>query len=265
MRCVNQRFLEIGVRLPEELRVLETELRSRLGKRLSRGKIDATLRYRPGTAAAETVRVNDRLVEQLLTAADSMTGRLPNSPSPAIMDVLRWPGVLETEGQDLGPVQHAAIELLERAIATLVSTREREGARMQELLRQRCQAMRVQVGLARERMPEVVARLRDRLRARLAEISEEFDEGRIEQEMALLAQKMDVDEEMDRLGAHLDEVERVLNKGGAVGRRLDFLMQELNREANTLGSKSADSQTTAVSVEMKVLIEQMREQVQNIE
>jgi uncharacterized protein (TIGR00255 family) len=265
LRSVNQRFLDINVRLPEELRVLETVLRERLGKRLGRGKVDATLRYRPGDAAAASVRVNERLVGQLLGAAEHMSGRLPESPGPSVMDVLRWPGVIETEEQDLDRVQAAAVALLEHAIDSLVATREREGARLHDMLEQRCQALREQVVRARERMPVVVAGLRDRLRARLAELSEELDEGRVEQEMVLLTHKLDVDEEMDRLGTHLDEVRRVLKKGGAVGRRLDFLMQELNREANTLGSKSADSQTTAISVEMKVLIEQMREQVQNIE
>lgn len=265
LRSVNQRFLEIGVRLPEELRTLDPVLRERLTKRLGRGKVDASLRYRPESAATANVRVNQRLVDQLLDSAEQMRARLPESAPPAIMDVLRWPGVLETETQDLGPVQTAAGELLERAIDALVAGREREGERLQALLRQRCEAMRGQVERARERMPVVIGGVRDRLRARLAEVSTELDEGRLEQEMALLAQKMDIDEEMDRLSTHLDEVERVLTKGGAVGRRLDFLMQELNREANTLGSKSADSQTTAISVEMKVLIEQMREQVQNIE
>jgi uncharacterized protein (TIGR00255 family) len=265
LRSVNQRFLDINVRLPEELRALETSLRERLGKRLGRGKVDATLRYRSSDSAESSVRVNERLVGQLLGVAEHMAERLPNSPSPSVMDVLRWPGVLETEEQDVDQVQAAAMELLDRAIGTLVTTREREGARLHDLLEQRCQAMREQVALARERMPVVIASVKDRLRARLSELSEELDEGRVEQEMVLLTHKMDVDEEMDRLSTHLDEVQRVLKKGGAVGRRLDFLMQELNREANTLGSKSADSQTTAISVEMKVLIEQMREQVQNIE
>jgi uncharacterized protein (TIGR00255 family) len=181
------------------------------------------------------------------------------------MDVLRWPGVLETAEQDFTPVQEAALTLFDQTLDALIETREREGARLAELIGQRVAAMREQVELARVRMPAVIEAVRERLKARLAEVAENMDRDRLEQEMALLAQRLDVDEEMDRLRTHLDEVSRVLAQDEPVGRRLDFLMQELNREANTLGSKSADSETTAVSVEMKVLIEQMREQVQNIE
>jgi uncharacterized protein (TIGR00255 family) len=172
---------------------------------------------------------------------------------------------MESGEQDLTPVQEAALALLEETFDGLVTAREREGARLAELVRQRLAAMREQVVLARARIPQVLAGVRQRLLNRLSEVIESPDPERLEQEMVLLAQRLDVDEEMDRLVTHLDEVERVLGKDEPVGRRLDFLMQELNREANTLGSKSADSETTAISVEMKVLIEQMREQVQNIE
>jgi uncharacterized protein (TIGR00255 family) len=180
------------------------------------------------------------------------------------MDILRWPGVIESPARDYGPVQQAALARLDAALDTLVETRHREGERLRGLVAQRIAAMREQVELARKRMPVVVDALRERLRSRVNEVVE-ADPARLEQEMAILAQRLDIDEEMDRLVTHLDEVERVLQTEDAVGRRLDFLMQELNREANTLGSKSADSETTAASVEMKVLIEQMREQVQNIE
>ncbi len=265
LRSVNHRYLELGVRLPEELRALEPVVRERVARRLSRGKVDCNLRFRPRVGAVGDLQVNMRMVEQMLAAVEVVRARLPGSHAVAPMDVLRWPGVVEVPEQDLGPIQTAASELLDLAIADLVAARDREGERLAELLRQRCAAMREQVERARTRMPQVLEGLRDRLRARLAELATEVDPARLEQELVMLAQKLDVTEEMDRLATHLDEVERVLRQREPVGRRLDFLMQELNREANTLGSKSVDSETTAVSVELKVLIEQMREQVQNIE
>jgi len=265
IRSVNHRYLEATVRLPEDLRGIEPAVRERVNKRLGRGKIECNLRYRAAVGASGALQVNDKLVEQILAAADRVAHRLHSSHHPSIMDVLRWPGVMETGEQDLSPVQTAALELLEQAFDALVEAREREGERLSALVEQRLTGMRGQVTQARERMPLVIDGVRQRLRSRLAEVLESPDPDRLEQEMALLAQRLDVDEEMDRLTTHLDEVARVLSQNEPVGRRLDFLMQELNREANTLGSKSADSETTAVSVEMKVLVEQMREQVQNIE
>ena len=265
VRSVNHRFLEASVRLPEELRAIEPVVRERVNQRLGRGKIDCGLRYQSGGGAVAEIRINEVLVKQLLAAADGMMRHLHSSPLPTIMDIMRWPGVLETAPQDFTPVQQAAAALLDEVLDELIESREREGERLAELIRQRLAGMRTQVVRARERMPQVIQGVRERIAARLAEVSESLDQERLEQEMALLAQRLDVDEEMDRLNTHLDEVERVLAADEPVGRRLDFLMQELNREANTLGSKSADSETTAISVEMKVLIEQMREQVQNLE
>jgi uncharacterized protein (TIGR00255 family) len=265
IRSVNHRFLEATVRLPEELRAIEPQVRERVTARLGRGKVECNLRFKAGSAAAGDLRINERMVDQVLAAADQMAHRLHSSHQLSIMDILRWPGVLETTEQDFSPVQAAALALFESGLDSLVEAREREGERLQSLIAQRVEAMRAQVETARERMPMVVDGVRERLRTRLQEVVENLDHDRLEQEMALLAQRLDVDEEMDRLRTHLDEVSRVLAQDEPVGRRLDFLMQELNREANTLGSKSADSETTAVSVEMKVLIEQMREQVQNIE
>jgi len=265
IRTVNHRYLELHMRLPEELRVLETRVRECLNKRLGRGKVDCNLRFNPSAGASAALQVNTTLVKQLLGAADELMHFMHSSPLPTAMDVMRWPGVLEPQAQDLTPVQAAAIDLLEAAVDDLVQAREREGGGLAELINLRLAGMREQVERARERMPQVIAGVRERLAARLAEIAENLDQERLEQEMALLAQRLDVDEEMDRLNTHLDEVERVLKQDEPVGRRLDFLMQELNREANTLGSKSADSETTGISVEMKVLIEQMREQVQNLE
>jgi uncharacterized protein (TIGR00255 family) len=265
IRSVNHRYLEATVRLPEDLRGIEPVVRERVNARLGRGKVECNLRYRALPGASGTLQVNEAMVEQLLAAADKMAHRLHSSHHPSIMDILRWPGVMETGEQDLSPVQEAALALLEQAFDALVAAREREGARLAALVGQRVEALRGQVDVARNRMPQVIEGVRQRLRNRLSEVMESPDPERLEQEMALLAQRLDVDEEMDRLATHLDEVERILGESEPVGRRLDFLMQELNREANTLGSKSADSETTAVSVEMKVLIEQMREQVQNIE
>lgn len=265
VRSVNHRFLETTVRLPEELRGIEPAVRDRVTARLGRGKVECNLRLKAAAAGSVELQVNERMVEQILAAADKMAHRLHSSHQLSIMDVLRWPGVMETGEQDFTPAQEAALTLLEQTLDALLEAREREGARLSDLIVQRVRGMRAQVETARERMPLVIEAVRERLRARLAEVAENLDQERLEQEMALLAQRLDVDEEMDRLRTHLDEVSRVLEQDEPVGRRLDFLMQELNREANTLGSKSADSETTAISVEMKVLIEQMREQVQNIE
>jgi uncharacterized protein (TIGR00255 family) len=265
VRSVNHRYLEAMVRLPEDLRAIEPAVRERVTQRLGRGKIECNLRYKPAPAGLAPLQINQALVEQILGAAETMAHRLHSSHHPSIMDVLRWPGVLESGEQDFTPVQEAAMVAFDQTLDTLLATREREGARLAELISQRVAGLRQQVGLARERMPQVIEGVRERLKSRLSEVVENLDQDRLEQEMALLAQRLDVDEEMDRLTTHLDEVERVLGQDEPVGRRLDFLMQELNREANTLGSKSSDSTTTAISVEMKVLIEQMREQVQNIE
>jgi uncharacterized protein (TIGR00255 family) len=265
IRSVNHRYLETMIRLPEELRALEPVVRETITKRLGRGKVDCSLKYHPSADAAAAMKVNRRVAEQIIAASEEIGHLLHESVPAANMDILRWPGVLQQEEQDFTPVQQQAQALLTRALDDLVAMRQREGARLADIIRQRCQAMRQQVSLARALMPQVLQSIRERLRARLAEISEQLDEGRLEQEMALLAQRLDVDEEMDRLSSHLDEVEQVLQRSGPVGRRLDFLMQELNREANTLGSKSNDVEVTRISVELKVLIEQMREQVQNIE
>jgi len=265
IRSVNHRYLEATVRMPEDLRVIEPAVRERVNARLGRGKVECNLRFRAAPSGTSELKINEALVKQILVTADKMAHRLHSSHSPSIMDVLRWPGVLEDDEQDWTPVQGAALTLLERTLDALLEHREREGARLAELIAQRATALRDQVSIARERMPQVVSGLRERLTTRLSEVLESPDQERLEQEMALLAQRLDIDEEMDRLNTHLDEVSRALQQDVPVGRRLDFLMQELNREANTLGSKSADSATSTVSVEMKVLIEQMREQVQNIE
>jgi uncharacterized protein (TIGR00255 family) len=265
IRSVNHRYLEAFLRLPEELRVLETTARERLNARLSRGKLDVSLKFKPGINAEAGLRVNQRMAEQLMVAEQQLAELLHVDSYVRPLDLLRWPGVLEEQEQDYTPVKQQAMALLETAIDSLIDNRLREGERLAEIVSRRCEAMQAQVERVRDLMPEVLENVHSRIRERLSEVMGELDEGRLEQEMALLAQRLDVEEEMDRLETHLTEVERVLSSDEPVGRRLDFLMQELNREANTLSSKSNDAEVTRTGVEMKVLIEQMREQIQNIE
>jgi uncharacterized protein (TIGR00255 family) len=265
LRSVNQRYLEINPRLPEELRQLEPKLRSRIDKRLGRGKVDCTLRYQSPVAGTAELKVNTDLVRQLAHASREVDSLIYNPAPVNSIDVLRWPGVLESVGVNMEQLQSTALTLLDQALDELDENRCREGEKLKAIILQRCDSADEVVSAVRARLPDVLAAVRQRLNDRLAELRQELDQNRLEQEMVLLTQKLDVDEEMDRLVTHLGEVRQVLERDEPVGRRLDFLMQELNREANTLGSKSADSETTKASVELKVLIEQMREQIQNIE
>lgn len=265
LRSVNHRYLESFIRLPEDLRALEPSVRERVTAHLGRGKLDCTLRYAAVPGVGGNLRINRHYLEQLLAAGREVAGLAGQMTQPAPFELLRWPGVLQEQQPDLGPVMKQALALLDKALESLVATREREGRRLAELIRGRCNKLAACATLVRERMPGVMIEVRRRLSDRLAEVRVELDPNRLEQELVLLAQRLDVDEEMDRLEAHIDEARSVLDGHGPVGRRLDFLMQELNREANTLGSKSADVEVTRAAVEMKVLIEQMREQVQNIE
>jgi uncharacterized protein (TIGR00255 family) len=265
LRSVNHRYLETSLRLPEALRGLESLARERIGASITRGKVEGTLKLQTAGTAAAAITLNSPLVERLLDVAAELEHRIGPGTGLRLIDVLRWPGVVNEAEPDLDEIKTVTLNALDAALAELIATREREGQRTAELLRQRCEAMRIQVARARARRPEVLARWRDKLLSRLAEIPVEADPGRLEQELALIAQRLDVDEELDRLDTHLDEIQAVFERPEPVGRRLDFLMQELNREANTLSSKSADTDTTRAAVELKVLIEQMREQVQNIE
>jgi uncharacterized protein (TIGR00255 family) len=265
LRSVNHRFFEPFVRLPEDLRSLEPAVRERLAASLGRGKLDCTLRYAAAPGASGGVRVNRAYLEQLVAAGAEVAGILGRPAEAQPFDLLRWPGVLQEEPTDLDTVGKQALALLGKALESLIATRAREGERLAALIRERCEGLGACVEAARERMPQVMEEVRRRILERLGEVRAELDPGRLEQELALLAQRLDVDEEMDRMQAHIEEVLSVLASTEPVGRRLDFLMQELNREANTLGSKSADVQVTRLAVDMKVLIEQMREQVQNIE
>jgi uncharacterized protein (TIGR00255 family) len=265
LRSVNHRFLELNLRLPEELRVLEPKIRERLNKLLGRGKVDCNVRYQaPANQAGELV-INTELVKKLAHASREVDALLYNASPVSSLAVLQWPGVLQAPGLDEGRLRSETLLLLEQAIEELNKNRGREGEKLKGIILKRCEAAAEVVTTVRARLPEVLEGVRNRLRERLAELRQELDTQRLEQEMVIAAQKLDVDEEMDRLETHLAEVRHVFDSDQPVGRRLDFLMQELNREANTLGSKSADSETTRASVELKVLIEQMREQVQNIE
>ncbi|MEN8204657.1 MAG: YicC/YloC family endoribonuclease [Pseudomonadota bacterium] len=265
IRSLNHRYLELGVRLPEELRAMESAVRERVGARLGRGKVECSCRYRPTASGAAPVDIDSDNLTRLLDACKDVTDRLPESDLLNPIEVLRWPGVVREAAVDTAPLMKKALALLDQTLDELLQFREREGEQINQLLLQRCDAMSELVQQARNCLPEIQAGLREKLQARLADLETTADPGRLEQELVIQIQKCDVDEEMDRLQGHIDEVRRVLTRDEPVGRRLDFLMQELNREANTLGSKSVAAVTTTISVELKVLIEQMREQVQNTE
>jgi uncharacterized protein (TIGR00255 family) len=265
LRSVNHRFLEAGFRLPDELRGAEGELRTRLARQVRRGKIDCTLSYRRSQGAGGALEIDGEALERLLRAVHVVTRAVLPEPSPVnALDVLRWPGVLREDGSG-GELLAVAYAVFESTLEDLVAARAREGARLRELLEQRCTALEALVADVRARLPEMQAHVRARLETRVAELTTSVDPERLEQELALLLQRLDVDEELERLSGHIAEVRRVIGGSEPAGRRLDFLMQELNREANTLSSKSQDFETTRSAVDMKVIIEQMREQVQNAE
>ncbi len=264
VRSVNHRFLEPHLRLPEQLREIEGILRETLRKRLSRGKVECTLRFVP-EAQAQTLQVNESFARQLIAATEQMEQLMPASQTLNPLDLLRWPGVLQDVRIDMEQVKKEALNLFNNALDDLTKGREREGKELAALIEQRLDAISAVVIDVRAKLPLILKNQRDTLCARVADLGVDLDPQRLEQEIVLLAQKADVDEEMDRLNTHVQEVRRVLKQKEPVGRRLDFLMQELNREANTLSSKSIVTDTTQSAVELKVLIEQMREQIQNIE
>jgi len=266
LRTVNHRYLEIGCRLPEELRGAESEFRHTIATALRRGKVDCTLNLRSAAATAGDIRINRPLAEQLIARAKEI-GALVGATGANVdpLDVLRWPGVVQESERDLAPLMAAAHAALSVGLKQLGENREREGARIHDLLEQRCITLLTLVEAVNARLPEVRARLRARVEEKLAQLQAPLDATRLEQELVLMAQKMDVDEELERLKGHVAEIRQALAGHEPAGRRLDFLMQELNREANTLSSKSQDLDTTRAAVDMKVTIEQMREQVQNVE
>ncbi len=265
LRSVNGRYLDINCRLPEEFRAQEGRVRECINNRLQRGKIECALRYIPEQATETGIKINEMIVKSLIDACQQINTRLHQPSEINPVDILNWPGVVAEAEQDFKSIYDTSEKLLQEALDEMIQNRRREGERMLKLIQDRCAAMQKIVDDIRLQLPEIQQRYRQKLTARLEELNTSVDRERLEQELVFLAQKMDVDEELDRLDAHLKELNEVLERDEAVGRRLDFLMQELNREANTLGSKSADISTTQASVELKVLIEQMREQIQNIE
>ena len=264
LRSVNHRYLEPGFRLPEELRPLESDLRQLLTKNLKRGKVDCTMHLRGSQAGERELRVDAAALERVAGAVRQVLVALPKADVDAV-EVLRWPGVIETGTQDSEALLGAGRSLFQQTLDDLGAMRLREGKRLGELLEQRCAGLGALVVQVRGRLPEIQARARTRLNERVAELLAAVDRDRIEQELVMQLQRLDVAEELDRLTGHIEETRRVMGGGEAAGRRLDFLMQELNREANTLASKSQDLDTTRITVDMKVLVEQMREQVQNVE
>lgn len=265
LRSINHRYLEMIVRLPDNLHELEAPIRERIRQHIKRGKIELHLRYHPGDVAGTEITINTHLAEKICRANETIA-KMSKNPGPMdTMKVLQWPGILQIAEVDLEKIQDEVLKLLEKALHDLIETRGREGEELKQLFLQRLESMKTELAKVRQRMPAILNEQRERLVKRFSDVKIEMDGARLEQEMVLFAQKADVMEELDRLDAHISEVRRVLKQGGVAGRRLDFLMQELNREANTLGAKSVDVDTTRASVELKVLIEQMREQVQNVE
>jgi uncharacterized protein (TIGR00255 family) len=265
IRSVNHRFLELHLKMPEDFRTSETRFREILQHRLKRGKVECFLRFNANAQQSASININAQQAKSLVSACQEINNLLHQPSEVDPMEVLQWPGIVQESKLDLKPVLDASEIALNKALDDLIANREREGERMRELILQRCESIQKIVNKTRKKMPEIQARYQKKIRERLDEIDVEVNHDRLEQELVHLAQKMDVDEELDRLDSHLKEMRDVLNRDEAVGRRLDFLMQELNREANTLGSKSADISSTNASVELKVLIEQIREQIQNIE
>ncbi len=266
IRSVNHRYLELGLRLPEEFRPLEADLRKCLGEYLSRGKIDATLRFfEAPDAVGSGLKLNLPLARELLDVHAELARLAAVDPAADIGRMLKWPGMVEEKRPDPAPLQAAAVELLILGAQELQASRSREGEQMASAIRERLQGVAALTVQVRAWLPEIRATLKQRMLGRIADMKQPLEPGRIEQEVAFLAQKIDVDEELDRLDAHVEEACRVLDLTEPVGRRLDFLMQEFNRESNTLSSKSVDQRTSKAAVELKVLIEQMREQVQNVE
>jgi uncharacterized protein (TIGR00255 family) len=264
IKTVNHRFLEVGCRLPEEFRSAESDFRASLAAAIRRGKVECSLHFR-SSVVASALEVDAELLESLTSRAQQTAAQAGGAARIDVMDLLRWPGVIRDGSRDTVPMIAAAHALLAEALADLTRSRDSEGGRLRDALEQRCAGLLEFSGRVTERLPEIRTRMRTRLLDRIAQLATEVDQNRLEQELAILAQRLDVDEEIDRLRGHVTEVRKTFHGQEPAGRRLDFLMQELNREANTLSSKSQDIETTRAAVDMKVLIEQMREQVQNIE
>ena len=265
IRAVNQRYLDVHLKLPDNWRKLESPIREQLRKALNRGKVEVSLRIGAITSSTEALQINQALAQQLGDAATALNKQLGQESAVDPLEILKWPGVIQQAEQDADSQQKSLMSAFKNAVQELVDTREREGADLKLMIEQRLESIQKITDELRQKMPNIVAAQRKKLQQKIADLSVELEPERVEAEIVLLAQKADVDEELDRLDTHVSETNRVLQKGGACGRRLDFLMQELNREANTLSSKAIVTDSTQAAVELKVLIEQMREQIQNIE
>jgi uncharacterized protein (TIGR00255 family) len=264
LKSVNHRYLDVQFRIPDELRSIEPSLREVLAARLNRGKVEVRISY-ASTPGRKRVELDAELLAQLVDLDERVRKALPAAQTIPVADVLRWPGMLGADTIDVEALRTVCRELLEIVLEDFTVSRGREGEKLRALLLERAASIEKHVAEVAPRMPQVIAAFQEKLTTRLKEALANADDERIRQEIALFANKIDVDEELTRLATHVAELQRVLDKGGAVGKRLDFLMQELNREANTLGSKAADISITQVSMNLKLLIEQMREQIQNIE
>jgi uncharacterized protein (TIGR00255 family) len=264
LRSVNHRYSDVSVKLPERLRFVEADARRLIAEKLKRGKIECALSYKK-QASDNSFNINREIVEKLLMATAGVEALMSNPQPFSALEVLAFPGVQQETETDKEALREKVVKLLESTLDKMLETRAREGAQLAQLLEDRCQKINLLVEAAHKRMPDVLHNLRSKLTSRVLEMVAEPNFDRLEQELVLLAQKLDVAEELDRLETHVAEVQRTLKQPEPTGRRLDFLMQEMNREANTLGSKSADREMTQISIDLKVLIEQMREQIQNIE
>ncbi|WP_417681848.1 YicC/YloC family endoribonuclease [Pseudidiomarina aquimaris] len=264
LRSVNQRFLETFFRMPEQFRGMENMLREKLRKQLQRGKVESNLRVSFNEQAEGALQLNEELAKSVISSANWIANQSASAQLNPI-DVLRWPGVVAQDEADMDAMQNDVVAAFDAAVSEFIGNRQSEGKALERLIEERLEGVSEQVSVVRKRMPEVLEWQRERLRTRLEDAKVELDPQRLEAEMVMLAQKTDVAEELDRLDTHVVETRKILRKGGACGRRLDFMMQEFNREANTLGSKSINTDITNAAVELKVLIEQMREQIQNIE
>lgn len=264
LRSVNHRFLEVGFRMPDVLRESETALRDMTRKKLTRGKIDCSVQIAFNHSDAGST-LDIEVAQSHIEIAQAIANKLSDAAPISAVDIMQLPGVIKDASIEASQVNKAGKKAFDLALDQMLEGREREGAKLAEMVEQRLAGIESQIAIVRENLPEILQQQRTRLHEKLNELKEQMDEQRLEQEMVIIANRADVDEELDRLEAHISEIRLALKSKESIGRRLDFLMQELNREANTLGSKSISSTTTQVSVELKVLIEQMREQIQNIE
>ncbi len=265
LRSVNSRYLDLSFRIVDDLRQAEPAIRERITAKLGRGKVECRLNLQTGHGTPRSMALNGALLDQLADAQAALRARFADAAPLSVNELLRWPGMLADDSIGFDKLLPEINALAAAALDELVATRRREGEKLADMIRERIARMRDLVAAATPRMPAIITEYQDKLTARLRDAVATLDDDRIRQEVALFAQRIDVAEELNRLATHLDEVERILETGGAAGKRLDFLMQELNREANTLASKSPATDITAIAMEMKVMIEQMREQVQNIE